>query len=262
MVGAVSVREFSTCLVSVMAGKKPARGIDSFFPVLHVRRKRPYSDLDNPEDTSEEEGIQASSSVSACNDRSAPPAFSKHKQGQYDPEWEKDFSWVYPSDDGKGMYCKLCKRFNTRNERNSAAVFNITPCISLRKDVLTRHADSHMHKSAVRQECERLASEQGGGIVQAFTEAASVERKAALGTMKCLYWLAKNEIAHTTKYVPLLELARNLGCTYFDNLRVGGNVAYTSDRIIQEFILHLFDQIEKDLLQQLVNSQPLVLGDL
>ena len=86
----------------------------------------------------------------------------------------------------------LCKHFNTCNERNLAAVFNITPCISLRKYVLARHADSHMHKSAVRQEHERLASEQSGGIVQAFSEAASVERKSALGAMKCLYWLAKN----------------------------------------------------------------------
>ncbi len=69
---------------------------------------------------------------------------------KYNPEWEKEFSWVYPSDDGKGMYCKLCQRFNTRIECNSSAVFNITPCISLCKDVLPRHADSDMHKSAFR----------------------------------------------------------------------------------------------------------------
>ena len=248
VVGEVRVRELSACSISAMAGKKPTRGITSFFPVLG--RKRPYSDPDKPEDASAEEGIQASSSASARKDP-APPVPSKHKQGHYDTEWEKEFSWVYPSGDGKGIYCRLCKHFN---ERNSAAVFNITPCISLRKDVLARHADSRMHKSALWQEHERLASEQGGGIVQAFSEAASVERKAALGAMKCLYWLAKNEIAHTTKYVPLLELARSLGCTYFDNLHVGGNATYTSERIIHEFIIHMSNQIEKDLLQQLVNS--------
>ena len=83
----------------------------------------------------------------------------------------------------------------------------MTPCVSLRKDVLARHADSSMLKSAVVQEQDRQASERGGGIVQAFSEAMSVEKKAALGAMKCLYWLAKNEIAHTTKYANLLELA-------------------------------------------------------
>jgi hypothetical protein len=111
-----------------------------------------------------------------------------------------------------------------------------------------------MHKSALAQEQERLAAEQSGGIAQAFSVVASVERKAAVGAMKCLYWMAKNEIAHTTKYVPLLELARSLGCTYFDNLRVGGNATYTSERIIQEFILYMARQIETDVLEQLISS--------
>ena len=61
VVGEVRVRELSA--FPAMAGKKPTRGIASFFPVLG--RKRPYSDPDKPEDASAEEGIQASSSASA-----------------------------------------------------------------------------------------------------------------------------------------------------------------------------------------------------
>ena len=179
---------------------------------------------------------------------------SKHKQGKYDPEWEAEFPWVYPTDDCSGMYCRLCKRFNTRNERNGAATFNSTPCISLRKDAIRRHAGSSMHKAAVLLECERLASEKTGGIVQAFSEAASTERKAALGAMKCLYWLAKNEIAHTTKYVPLLQLALDLGCTYFTDLRQGANATYTSERIIQEFLSTLASQIESNQISQFQSS--------
>ena len=179
---------------------------------------------------------------------------SKHKQGKYDPEWERMYPWVYQSEDGKGMFCRLCKRFNTHNERNYFAVFNMTTCVSLRKDVLARHADSSMHKSAMMQEHDRLASQQGGGIEQAFSKAISIEKTAALGAMKCLYWLAKNEIAHTTSYVPLLELVRSLGCSYFDSLQVGGNATYTSERMIQEFIQNMSSQIETGLLQELRNS--------
>ena len=81
----------------------------------------------------------------------------------YDPDWERDYPWVYPSDDGKGMFCKLSQRFNAPMfERNSSAIFNVTPCISLHTDVLARHADSCMHKSATSREHERLASQQGG----------------------------------------------------------------------------------------------------
>ena len=41
---------------------------------------------------------------------------SKHKQGKYDPEWEAEFPWVYPTNDCSSMYCQLCKHFNMRNE--------------------------------------------------------------------------------------------------------------------------------------------------
>ena len=40
----------------------------------------------------------------------------------------------------------------------------MTPCVSLRMDVLARHADSSMYKSAIMQEHDRLTSQQGGGI--------------------------------------------------------------------------------------------------
>ena len=46
----------------------------------------------------------------------------------------------------------------------------------------------------------------------------SLERKAFLGALRCLYWLAKEEVAHTTKFKPLLELAISLGCGYLKSL--------------------------------------------
>ena len=267
-----------------MEGKKTrSRGIDSFFPVLGQKRSRPMDQaetedasratetrvdsgddrgpetVDTPRNSVHGDDDTAASSSSdraplSHSSRMSISSSSKHKQGKYDPEWERMYPWVYQSEDGKGMFCRLCKRFNTRNERNSFAVFNMTPCVSLRKDVLARHADSSMHKSAMMQEHDRLASQQGGGIEQAFSKAISIEKKAALGAMKCLYWLAKNEIAHTTRYVPLLELVRSLGCSYFDSLQVGGNATYTSERMIQEFIQNMSSQIETGLLQELRNS--------
>ena len=156
---------------------------------MSAGRKRP-----NP---SRDEGLEGEEEMPASSrDHSAAPVHNvvpsdpapttssssrgKHKQGQYDPRWEMKYDWVYPSDDGKGMFCKLCKRFNTHNERNTSAIFNLSPCVSLRKDVLARHADSNMHKQAVRQEHERLAAEASDGIEQAFHEAASVHGMPAL----------------------------------------------------------------------------------
>ena len=44
--------------------------------------------------------------------------------------------------------------------------------------------------------------------------------------MKCLYWLAKQEIPHTTNYVGLLELVQSLGATYLSDVNLGGNAHY------------------------------------
>lgn len=81
--------------------------------------------------------------------------------------------------------------------------------VFLCKDALRRHVDTSKHKLAVQLEGKHLASDGIGGIFQAFSEAVSTQRKTALGAMKCLYRLAKNEVAHTTKYVRLLQLAQS-----------------------------------------------------
>ena len=56
-----------------------------------------------------------------CAPHVLPCGSSKHKQGQYDMNCEREHSWVYPSEDGRGMYCKLCKHFYIHNECNSLA---------------------------------------------------------------------------------------------------------------------------------------------
>ena len=49
----------------------------------------------------------------------------KHKPG-YDSRWEKTFPRVYLADDGRGMYCRLCCRFNTRSDHNRCEVVTVT----------------------------------------------------------------------------------------------------------------------------------------
>ena len=58
----------------------------------------------------------------------------------------------------------------------------------------------------------------GGGITQAFESVRTVQRQALIGGLKCMYWLAKHEIAHSTNFESVLELASSLGCTYITEL--------------------------------------------
>lgn len=89
-----------------------------------------------------------------------------------------------------------------------------------------------MHRAAIAARADAA----GGGIEKALSDQVSLEMRAAVGCLKCIYWLCKNEISHTTTYPSLLQLAEELGCEYFKTLRVGRNATYTSRQVIDEFL--------------------------
>ena len=142
-----------TCVRKLRAGQQAmaSQKITSFFgkrvspasTQVEASKKRPRlvgeaSTATESTSSSARASVDASGSVS-----SVVPA--KHKTG-YDPRWEKKFPWVYLADDGLGMYCRLCRRFNTRNERNRSAVFNETSCVSLHNFQSIHFADYHCGK--------------------------------------------------------------------------------------------------------------------
>ena len=68
-------------------------------------------------------------------------------------------------------------------------------CNLLRRDIIQCHKDSKMHKEAEELEAARLASQKDGGIRQAFSSRIMIQRKALIGALKLMYWLAKEEVA-------------------------------------------------------------------
>ena len=74
------------------------------------------------------------------------------------------------------------------------------------------------------------------------------------GCCKCIYWLCKQEISHTTTYPHLLSLAENLGCEYFKALNVGQNARYTSPQIVGEFLEAINSVVEEDVLVDMKQS--------
>ena len=65
-----------------------------------------------------------------------------------------------------------------------------------------------------------------------------------------MYFLVKREIAHTTNFLPLLELAKSLGASSLSDIQLGGNATYTSERFMQEFIQCLGESVSGPLLVQ------------
>jgi len=112
-----------------------------------------------------------------------------------------------------------------------------------------------MHKQAQQLEATRVASERDGGIRQAFSSRVVAQRKALVGALRVLYWLAKEEVAHTTKFTSLKDLSISLGCDYLHELNVGRNAQYTSEQTIAELLHCLSQVIEEQILSDLQSSQ-------
>ncbi|XP_077863345.1 zinc finger protein 862-like [Saccoglossus kowalevskii] len=93
-----------------------------------------------------------------------------------------------------------------------------------------------MHQKAEGLERDNKENHQ---VDQFIGTQVNLQKLAVEGAMKCIYWLAKNEVAHTTKYVSLLDFVKSMGCTYLEHLDQGGNANYTSERIVQEFLLSI-----------------------
>ena len=108
-----------------------------------------------------------------------------------------------------------------------------------------------MHREAQELESTKLASDRDGGIRQAFSSRVLVQRRGAL---HLLYWLAKEEIAHTTKFNSLKDLAIRLGCDYLRELVRGKNAQYSSEQIIAEMLQCLTLVLEEQILSDLQSS--------
>ena len=69
-----------------------------------------------------------------------------------------------------------------------------------------------------------------------------------------MYWLAKEEVAHTTKFNSLKDLVISLGCDYLRELSLGRNAQYSSEQIISELLQSLSLVIEERILNEMQSS--------
>ena len=124
-------------------------------------------------------------------------------------------------EDGTGMLCSLCRKHSRRPKKSvvGKAVWTDTPCRSITRQTLMKHSRSESHTDAVKLEAALGSARTDDGIERAFQRVVSTERKAMIGSLKCMYFLNKREIAHTTHFVPLCELSKSLGALYLQDLQ-------------------------------------------
>lgn len=63
-------------------------------------------------------------------------------------------------------------------------------------------------------EAVALSKEQTPEIRTQMTAVRNMQKEAFIGSLKCIYWLVKENIAHTTKLKSIMTLLQHLGLTF------------------------------------------------
>ncbi len=138
-------------------------------------------------------GKRASSSSSSSTSKRSSGG---HKEG-WDPSFSASYPWALPVEDrdepGKiiGVLCK-----HGTHQQNYAGTWTDKPMSCVLKDLLKRHGELVMLRN---REKALAQSQRDGGIRMAFERGIAAQRVAVKGAMKVVYWICKEEVAHTTK---------------------------------------------------------------
>ena len=175
----------------------------------------------------------------------------KSLKDKFKHEWLTDKSLAYCSKtgiwwleyvEGKGMYCLLCRKHNTKNEQNKSKVLSSDPAVRYRKPTITSHADSRQHLAAIEAEHLQRVSTFHKESVNRENVADDVLYKALMS----VYWIAKHEIP-IHKLVPLLQLLEKVGVTemkYFTH-RSGGSVRELFLTLGQVILEQLLEKVHR-----------------
>ena len=82
-----------------------------------------------------------------------------------------------------------------------------------------------MHRDSEYCRREEARASLTVGIRGALEVTVTRKHKSIIGALKCLYYLAKNELPHTTNFSSVIDLCVNMGCDYMKELHQGGNAS-------------------------------------
>lgn len=153
------------------------------------------------------------------------------------------------------MLCDLCIRHQRRPKKCviGRAVWVDLPCSSIRRAACVAHKETESHKEACL--FEAAASSTSQGIEAGFVREEAVNRKAMIAAMTVLYMLCKEEIPHTTKFGPVLDVVQHVGGDILKTLNKGANQKYTSMRHISDLVTIFYEVIWEKIAEE-VRSSP------
>ncbi|KAH3806607.1 hypothetical protein DPMN_134930 [Dreissena polymorpha] len=97
------------------------------------------------------------------------------------------------------MMCSFCIRHKCRPARSAigSAPWVDVPCTWIARDSLIRHQRTETHSHLAPR-----------NLVGQLEEMGSLQKSARIAAYKNLYWLMKQDVPHTTNYLPLNDLGK------------------------------------------------------
>ena len=167
----------------------------------------------------------------------------------FSTDWAKNRPWLKYVQN-QGMFCIYCQKHD--KQPFGRTTWNKTPCVRIRMNSVSDHENTVAHKDAVRLE---IAASLSKNIAQELTKPTDISQDGMVQAFKCLYFLAKNNIAHTTNFPKLLDLEKHLGVDISAKINAGQNAKYTSHAAVKEMLECISEVIENDILDNIRKSE-------
>lgn len=210
-------------------------------------------------------GLKVRRPPTDCNDPSCSSggeSTAKHHAGSLEswrsfaqPRYTKKHPWLVLKLDG--IYCQYCSLYRP-HVQSGAAVFVSSTFTGNRSDKLLQHelCASHLESETSYKE-SRLRTATGTTIAEVVRDSAVItaDEEAFIDALRCMYFLLKREIAHTTNFSELQSLCILLGNTTLLLLRKAKSLNYLPKQTMGEMVAAIGLAVEAKILNEVRESK-------
>ena len=151
--------------------------------------------------------------------------------------------WLVYSELHHGMFCALCRKHKTYNEKNKTSIFAGEAATRFRRAAVQDHAASSQHKAAVRAELLQSVSV----FHEQFQKMKSTSDEVLFSAFASCYFLAKQEISNR-KLVPLLEFLELIG------LKQIGDFQHRSEHSLRQIFTTIGETIKESVVERVTQA--------
>ena len=164
------------------------------------------------------------------------------------------------------MFCSYCEKFGTVSQ-SSGGVWRDSPFSNWKKawEKSRAHEKTQVHKLASERALAAENARRHGSVIELCRSSVAKEKAQNQDVIKklirCVYFLAKNRLPHTTTYTELVDVVIECGGEAVRKFmaEASKNATYLSAVSLTQFIVVIAEWQEKQLLERLQKASVLTI---